>query len=253
MVRDAPGSFRSDWVGGMLTYLQGDSVGGERLLRRGTGDLRRQRRDVAGLTPTSWSISAAGPRPRTPSGRSFLADSNMVPEAARAVGYYVQTGDLARADSYAGRSPGTRGRLERDRYRRLPSGARPRRRRPAPLALRRRVARAHPEDWRYWLLTGEAALRAGACADLAESVARLERLAPPAAARRTSGLRTARLPITALPQRSNPFRRNRVPFRWTRSCKILFRSGGGSLRKSCLRLPNTLNVEELGGGTRGAA
>jgi len=58
------------------------------------------------------------------------------------------------------------------------------------LALRRRVARAHPEDWRYWLLAGEAAVRAGDCPDLAESIGRLGRLAPPAAARRTSALST---------------------------------------------------------------
>ena len=187
MVRDAPGSFRSDWVGGMLTYLRGDSVGGERRLRRGlaifdgngamwrdyANQLEHQRR---------WGEAAYAFR------RSFLADSNMVPEAARAVGYYVQTGDLARADTVLAEVQ-ARGAASSEidiaaSHLALARGDAAR-----ALALRRQVARAHPEDWRYWLLAGEAALRAGACADLAESVARLERLAPSAAARRTSGLR----------------------------------------------------------------
>jgi hypothetical protein len=187
MVRDAPGSFRSDWVGGMLTYLRGDSVGGERLLRRGlaifdgngamwrdyANQLEHQRR---------WGEAAYAFR------RSFLADSNMVPEAARAVGYYVQTGDLTRADTVLAEVQ-ARGAASSEidiaaSHLALARGDAAR-----ALALRRQVARAHPEDWRYWLLAGEAALRAGACADLAESVARLERVAPAAAARRTSGLR----------------------------------------------------------------
>jgi hypothetical protein len=187
MVADAPGSFRGDWVGGMLTYLRGDSVGGERLIRRGLAifdgngamwrdyakQLEHQRR---------WSEAAYAFR------RSFLADSNMVPEAARSVGYYVRSGDLARADSV----------LVEVRQRGATSSeidiaashlALARGDAAGALTLRRQVARAHPEDWRYWLLTGEAAVRAGGCPDLAESVAHLERLSPPAAARRTSALR----------------------------------------------------------------
>ena len=187
MVSDAPGSFRSDWVGGMLTYLQGDSVGGERLLRRGLAifdgngamwrdyakQLEHQRR---------WAEAAYAFR------RSFLADSNLVPEAARAVGYYVQTGDLARADSTLAEVRG-RGATSSEIDIAASHLALARGDAEQALALRRRVARAHPEDWRYWLLAGEAAVRAGDCPDLAESIGRLERLAPPAAARRTSALR----------------------------------------------------------------
>jgi hypothetical protein len=187
MVRDAPGSFRSDWVGGMLTYLRGDSVGGERLIRRGLAifdgngamwrdyakQLENQRR---------WGEAAYAFR------RSFLADSNMVPEAARAVGYYVQTGDLARAESMLAEVR-ERGTVSSEVDLAASHLALARGDAAQALALRRRVARAHPDDWRYWLLAGEAAVRAGDCPDLAESVARLERLAPAAAARRTVALR----------------------------------------------------------------
>ena len=187
MVRDAPGSFRSDWVGGMLTYLRGDSVGGERLIRRGLAifdgngamwrdyakQLEHQRR---------WSEAAYAFR------RSFLADSNLVPEAARAVGYYVQTGDLARADSVLAEVR-ERGAVSSEVDIAASHLALARGDAGQALALRRRAARAHPEDWRYWLLAGEAAVRAGDCPDLSESIGRLERLAPPGAARRTTALR----------------------------------------------------------------
>ena len=187
MVRDAPGSFRSDWVGGMLTYLRGDSVGGERLIRRGLAifdgngamwrdyakQLEHQRR---------WGEAAYAFR------RSFLADSNLVPEAARAVGYYVQTGDLARADSVLAEVR-ERGAVSSEVDIAASHLALARGDAGQALALRRRAARAHPEDWRYWLLAGEAAVRAGDCPDLSESIGRLERLAPPAAARRTTALR----------------------------------------------------------------
>jgi hypothetical protein len=46
------------------------------------------------------------------------------------------------------------------------------------LALRRRVAGDNPGDWRYWLLTAEAAVPARDCGALTEALGRLDSLRP---------------------------------------------------------------------------
>ena len=118
----------------------------------------------------------------------------------------------------AAASPGRRACWSRSRERggapgwtsRLAPGARPGRAGQA-LALLRGSTRAHPEDWRYWLLAGEAAVRAGHV--------RLPRAAPLGAAPRRPAALTAgcapTLPGTpaasALPPSPAPLLQNPVP------------------------------------------
>ncbi len=176
LVRDAPGSYRADWVAAMMAYTRGDSVTGERLMRRGLAAyqgnsamwadfarvMERQRR---------WSEAADY------YWASFGLDSRRDVEAARAVASHLQAGEVDSAWSRLEVAEATlppsaelavvashvalaRGELER------------------ALALRRSLALNHPGDWRYWLLTAEVAVRLRGCHDLALTLGYLGSLRP---------------------------------------------------------------------------
>ena len=176
LVADAPGSYRADWVAAMLTYMRGDSTAGEQLMRKGftayAGNgamwsdfavvLERQQR---------WSEAAAA------FWSSFSADSARDIDAARAVGNYVQAGKL---DSAAMRLevaervlPGSVDLKISESHLALARGNVDR-----ALALRHEAATAHPDDWRYWVLTAEAAVPAQQCAPLVEALGRLQAIRP---------------------------------------------------------------------------
>ena len=176
LVRDAPGSFRADWVAGMLAFRAGDDAAAERLMRRGFStypgqaamwtdfgrELERRRR---------WREAAEA------FWRAYTLEPTLAGEAGRSVANHVQAGDLDQAASHLAEA-----------QRRLPHApelqvsashlALARGDLRGALELRRGLARAHPGDWRYWLLSAEAALRLGECTELAESVRRLRHLQP---------------------------------------------------------------------------
>jgi protein O-mannosyl-transferase len=176
LVRDAPGSYRADWVAAMLAYVGGDSTSGERLMRKGLATyqgnsamwadfarvMERQRR---------WSEAA------NYYWASFRTDPRRDVEAARAIASHIEAGEL---DSAQGRlqvaeatlPPSTDLAISASHLA-LARGD-PRR----ALELRRRVALARPDDWRYWLLTADAAVRARSCEDLTRSIERLRSLRP---------------------------------------------------------------------------
>ena len=160
----------------MLSYMRGDSTSGERLMRRGftayAGNgamwsdfavvLERQRR---------WSEAAGA------FWSSFSADSGRAIDAARAVGNYVQAGQLDSAAlrlEVAERAlPGSVDLRISESHLALARGDVAH-----ALALRHAAATAHPEDWRFWLLTAEAAVPAHRCAPLREALDRLQALRP---------------------------------------------------------------------------
>jgi hypothetical protein len=174
--RDAPGSFRADWVAGMLAYRAGDADAGDRLMARGFSiypgqasmwidfarELERRRR---------W------PEAANAFWRAFTLEPTLVGEAARAIADHLRAGEL---DSATSRLAQARRRLPQATELTIAAShvALARGDLEGALTLRRQVAREHPEDWRYWLLTAEAALRARRCADLTESVGRLRTLEP---------------------------------------------------------------------------
>lgn len=176
LIRDAPGSYRADWVGGELAYLAGDSALGDRRMLAGfriydgNGAMWRdfanameRRRRWRQAADDHWA--------------AFLVDPRLVQEASRAVTMGVLAGELETAGTRLARAEQTlppsadltlaashlalaRGDAER------------------ATALRRGVARAQPDSLRFWVLTAEAATRAGDCDALSEAVTRLERLQP---------------------------------------------------------------------------
>ncbi|HWB40791.1 MAG TPA: hypothetical protein VG500_06015 [Gemmatimonadales bacterium] len=176
LVADAPGSYRAEWVAGMMAYLAGDSLAGERHLRQGlsiySGNgamlsdfavvMERQRR---------WGEAAKY------FWASFVADSGRGSDAARAVANHVQGGHLDSAkvllDAAQRILPGSRDLAISESHLALARGDAPR-----SLALRWRAARDLPNDWRYWLLTAEAAVPARECAALVEALERLRALRP---------------------------------------------------------------------------
>jgi protein O-mannosyl-transferase len=176
LVADAPGSYRAEWVGAMLSYMAGDSTRGERLMRKGlriySGNgamwsdfavvMERQRR---------WGEAATYFR------ASFVADSTRGSDAARGVANYVQAGKLDSARTLleaAQRAlPGSIDLAISESHLALAGGDAKR-----SLELRRQAARERPGDWRYWLLTAEAAVRVRSCEDLTRSLERLRVLRP---------------------------------------------------------------------------
>lgn len=106
-----------------------------------------------------------------------MADRQLAPEAARAVASYVQAGELDTAQARLALAeqalPPSADLTMSASHLALARGDAVR-----ATALRDSVARAHPDDLRYWVLTGQAAIQARDCAALAESVSRLEALRP---------------------------------------------------------------------------
>jgi hypothetical protein len=176
LVADAPGSYRSDWVSAMLTYMAGDSTEGERLMRRG---LAVYSRNPVMLSDFAVVLERQG-RWREAAGYfwgSFLGDSTRGADAARAVANHVQAGQLDSARillEQAQRAlPESRDLAISESHLALAAGDARR-----SLALRLGIAREQPDDWRYWLLSAEAAVPARDCEVLEEALERLRALRP---------------------------------------------------------------------------
>jgi hypothetical protein len=174
LVADAPGSYRADWVGGMLAYLGGDSTRGERLMRQGL--------ETYGGNGAMWSdFAVVMERQRRWNEaaeyfwRSFQADSGRASDAARAVANLIQNRQLDSARVLLERAqrvhPESPDLAISESHLALARGDAAR-----SVVLRRRVAGQNPGDWRYWHLTAEAALRARECAALREALQRMEAL-----------------------------------------------------------------------------
>jgi hypothetical protein len=176
IVRDAPGSYRADWIAGMLAYTSGDSARGEQLMRRGLevfpgdgamwGDFARvmeKQRRWREAADYHWA--------------AFTANRRLEAEAARAVAAYVQAGavDTAQArleaaerllrpfpDLTISASHVALARGDAARATRLRAGA----------------ARERRDDYRLWLIAGQAAIRARDCPVLGEAVERIAGLKP---------------------------------------------------------------------------
>ena len=176
LVADAPGSYRADWVAGMRSYMAGDSTKGERLMRQGL-------RVYAGSAPMLSDFAVVLERQRRWGEaakyfwESFRADSTRGSDAARAVANHVQAGklDSARILLEAAQRVlrGSTDLTISESHLALARGDATR-----SLVLRRKLALEQPGDWRYWLLTAEAAARARACPALTQALERLRALRP---------------------------------------------------------------------------
>jgi Flp pilus assembly protein TadD len=176
LVRDAPGSYRADWVAAMMAYMRGDSVGGERLMRRGLSIYQGNSAMWADLARVMerqgrWSEAADY------YWASFRLDSRRHAEAARAIASHLQAGEVESAGSRLAVAetalpPSTELALAASHVA-LARGEPER-----ALSLRRDLALSHPGDWRYWLLTAEAAMRLPGCDDLDLALGRLDSLRP---------------------------------------------------------------------------
>jgi hypothetical protein len=176
LVRDAPGSFRSWWVGAMLAYESGNRAEGERLIRRAlqvfafhagpwadwARELEREQR---------WK-EAADAR-----WAAFRVDPKRHRDAAQAVSDLVRAGaiDLARSrgDDALAASPQSYEVKIAAADVALAQGE-PQR----GLAWRSSVARQFPGVWQYWYLTAEAARQAHDCRELVSALHRLRGLLP---------------------------------------------------------------------------
>jgi len=175
IVRDAPGSYRADWVLGGLFFIQGDSARGVALYRRAlrTNPLHARLWDDLGVqleTQRRWKEAAPAfaaafrlDRPRGSAG------------AANAIVNYLRAGmvDSAAAIAREARE------IHVEDYRvqiALGDLALARGRPLEAMTWRRRVARRFPDVWSYWWLTGDAAIRAGYCPEAAHALGRLARL-----------------------------------------------------------------------------
>jgi tetratricopeptide (TPR) repeat protein len=170
LVRDAPGSFRADWVAGMLAYSAGDRQDGERLLRRG---LRTY--PLVGNMWDNFALELQHERRWREAGEMFWTayrvDPNMVASAAMAVGAAVQAGEVDTADARL--QLALRKNPEDDDLKiaashvALAKGDAVR-----ALTLRREVA-IRAQDPVHWYLTAEAARQAKLCPSLVVALERL--------------------------------------------------------------------------------
>jgi tetratricopeptide (TPR) repeat protein len=177
LVRDAPGSFRGYWVAGALSYMVGDSVRGEALMRhalvvhplaRGVwADLGTQLENRG-----RWRAAA------TAQAAAFRIDSTRVDHAARAMVDYLRVGGEGALDSAEALGRAAR-RIDPLDYRvqiALGDLALARGRPLEAMTWRRQVAWRYPDVWSYWWLTGDAAIRAGYCPEAARAIGQLARL-----------------------------------------------------------------------------
>ncbi len=177
LIADAPGSYRAEWVSGMLALQQGDTALGERLIRGGfeiydgNGSMWR---DFAIVTERQgrWKEAAGY------FWRAFETDrAARGSDAARAVANLIQAGlpDSAAVllEAAQGELPDSPDLMISESHLALARGDAAR-----SLELRRRMAEENPADWRYWHLTAEAALPARDCTALTEALGRLRALHP---------------------------------------------------------------------------
>jgi hypothetical protein len=176
LVQDAPGSFRSWWVGGMLAYESGNRAEGERLIRRALEVFAFHAgpwADWAGQLEKEQRWKEAGEARWA----AFRVDPKRHRDAAQAVSDLVRAGaiDLARsrADEALAASPQSYEVKIAAADVALAQGQ-PQR----GLAWRSSVAREFPGVWQYWYLTAEAARQARDCRELLGALHRLRALLP---------------------------------------------------------------------------
>jgi tetratricopeptide (TPR) repeat protein len=174
LVRDAPGSFRGDWVAAMLAYQAGDQARGEQLMRQGFA--------TYGSNGVMWDdyarqLEREG-RWREASDafwRAFTVDPSLVRSAAGAVASALQAGATDTAEARLGAA--LRRYPDRDELRLVASHLAMARGQPLrAMTLRRQVAQASPETWQYWYLTADAAAKAGYCPELVRALGRMRLL-----------------------------------------------------------------------------
>lgn len=176
LVRDAPGSFRSLWVEGALSYQAGDSARGERLVKQAI--------EVYPLHPSVWSDLA---KQMETQGRwreaaayyhtAFRLDSTRIESAAFALANYLRAGLVdsaasvaARAEDVAPRHPVVMvARSDLAMAEGKPLEA---------MTLRRQVALRFPGAWQNWYVTAKAAIAARYCPEIRRSLGRLQKLRP---------------------------------------------------------------------------
>lgn len=174
LVRDAPGSFRADWVLGGLYFIGGDSASGEALYRRAlrTNPFHAQLWDDLGVqleTQRRWGDAAPA------FAAAFRINRRRAESAARAIVNYLRGGlvDSAAAIAREARE------IHLEDYRvqiALGDLALARGRPLEAMTWRRRVARRFPGVWWYWWLTGDAAIRARYCPEAEYALGQLARL-----------------------------------------------------------------------------
>jgi hypothetical protein len=176
LIADAPGSYRADWVSGMLAYMAGDSVAGE-------GHMREGFRVYAGNGAMLSDFAVVMERQHRWGEAakyfwaSFVADSGRASDAARAVANHVQAGHLDSAqvllDAAQRIQPASRDLAISESHLAMARGDARR-----SLVLRWRAAKELATDWRYWHLTAEAAVPARDCGALLEALERVRALRP---------------------------------------------------------------------------
>ncbi len=178
LVRDAPGSFRADWVAGMLAYGKGDRRTGERLVRSAL-----HRYPLMSLTWDALATELQHERRWAEAAdaywNAFRVDSNMVASAAMAVGAGIQAGAIDTAESRL--QVALRKHPDDDDLKIAASHVALARGKPLlAMTMRREVARRSPSVAVFWYLTAEAASRARYCPELVHSLERLRQLEPKA-------------------------------------------------------------------------
>lgn len=189
LVRDAPGSFRADWVLGGFYFIGGDSASGEGLYRRAlrTYPFHAQLWDDLGVqmeTQRRWKDAAPA------FAAAFRIDRRRAESAARAIVNYLRAGLV---DSAAAIAREARAVHPEDYRVQIAVGdlALAQGRPLEAMTWRRRVARRFPDVWQYWWLTADAAVRAGYCPEVVRALGQLDRLGGDPA-RRVDVLRGAR-------------------------------------------------------------
>ncbi|MGH7671604.1 MAG: hypothetical protein ACREMC_01800 [Gemmatimonadales bacterium] len=174
IVRDAPGSFRADWVLGGLYFIAGDSATGEALYRRAlrTYPFHAQLWDDLGVqmeTQRRWRDAAPA------FAAAFRINRRRAESAARAIVNYLRA---RLVDSAAAIAREARALYIEDYRVQVALGdlALARGRPLEAMTWRRRVARRFPGVWWYWWLTADAAIRARYCPEAEHALGQLERL-----------------------------------------------------------------------------
>lgn len=180
LVRDAPGSYRAQWIAAMLQYQAGDRPGGEQLLRDAV--------TTYPLDPAVWIDLARRVEEEKrwrEAARYYLTayelDSSRAAEAAFGIVNLVRAGAADSAavlvHEAAARHP-REFRLKIARAEIALAQGRPH----EAMDWRRRVALEFPDVWQYWYITADAALTAGDCAEAVRAITRVRALrsdAPP--------------------------------------------------------------------------
>jgi protein O-mannosyl-transferase len=176
LVRDAPGSFRSWWVAGMLAYQKGDRAGGERLILKA---LRVYPLHAGPWADLARELEREGRWRAAGDARwaAFRADRKRHRDAGEAIADLVRAGtiDLAasRAQEALAAAPTSYEVKVAAADVALAQGQPAR-----ALAWRRSVAAQFPSVWQYWYLTAEAARQAHDCGALVGALERLRVLRP---------------------------------------------------------------------------